>query len=126
MSEQTAPDPFAVWRDWLSSSERQWNTFLNEAMATDEYGKAMGQAMDLFLNSQKQMGDVMGRYFSAMNVATRTDVLSVGTRLGDIDERLEGIENALKRLAPAEAAPAAATMAADVPRPPRTKQPKTA
>ena len=34
MPDTTTPDPFAMWRDWLSNSERQWNSFLNQAMST--------------------------------------------------------------------------------------------
>jgi polyhydroxyalkanoic acid synthase PhaR subunit len=116
------PDPFAAWRDWLGQTERQWNSFLNEAMATDQYGQAMGQMMDMFLNAQKSMSDVMGRYFTGLNVPTRTDVLSLGNRLTDIEERLGAIEGMLKgtpRPGPA------ATAAASPPRPARTKKPKS-
>ena len=56
----STPDPFAMWRDWLSSSERQWNSFLNQAMSTDEFGQAMGRMMDVYLGMQKNMNEVMG------------------------------------------------------------------
>jgi polyhydroxyalkanoic acid synthase PhaR subunit len=115
------PDPFAAWRDWLGQSERQWNSFLNEAMATDQYGQAMGQMMDMFLNAQKGMSDVMGRAFTGLNLPTRTDVLSLGNRLTDIEERLSAIEGALKGRAGPEPTPPPA--AAEIRKPARTKKP---
>ncbi len=124
------PDPFAMWRDWLSNSERQWNGFLNEMMATDQFGAGMGRMMDVYLNMQKSMNDVMGRYFSAINVPTRTDLLSLGNRLSEIEERLGGIENMVKALgtavAPAAVAVSARVDAPAVPRPPRTRKPAKA
>ena len=124
------PDPFAMWRDWLSNSERQWNGFLNEVMATDQFGESMGRMMDVYLNMQKNMNDVMGRYFSAINVPTRTDLLALGNRLSDIEERLGGIEGMVKALgtavAPAAVAVSPKTEAAAIPRPPRTRKPAKA
>ena len=124
------PDPFAMWRDWLSNSERQWNGFLNEVMATDQFGESMGRMMDVYLNMQKNMNDVMGRYFSAINVPTRTDLLALGNRLSDIEERLGGIEGMVKSLgtavAPAAVAVSPKTEAAAIPRPPRTRKPAKA
>jgi hypothetical protein len=51
-----------MWRNWLSESERQWNGFLNQAMATDEFSQTMGRFMDVYLNLQKSMSEAMGRY----------------------------------------------------------------
>lgn len=127
MPDSTNPDPLAMWRDWLSNSERQWNSFLNDAMATDEFGRNMGRMMDVYLAMQKNLNEVMGRYFSALNVPTRTDVMTLGNRLGEIESRLDGIEGAVKALAPRPslaAAPSAVASAAA--RPPRTKKPATA
>ena len=119
-----------MWRDWLSNSERQWNGFLNEVMATDQFGESMGRMMDVYLNMQKNMNDVMGRYFSAINVPTRTDLLALGNRLSDIEERLGGIEGMVKSLgtavAPAAVAVSPKTEAAAIPRPPRTRKPAKA
>ena len=127
MSDSTNPDPLAMWRDWLSNSERQWNSFLNDAMATDEFGRNMGRMMDVYLAMQKNLNEVMGRYFSALNVPTRTDVMTLGNRLGEIESRLDGIEGAVKALAPKPSlAASSSAVAAAAARPPRTKKPATA
>jgi hypothetical protein len=81
----------------------------------------MGRMMDLYLNMQRNMNEAMGRWFSAMNLPTRTDVLSLANRLADIEDRLGGIEQGLSKLAPkAASAPKPATAAA---RPARTRKP---
>ncbi len=115
----SAPDPFGMWRDWLSQSERQWNEFFNEMMGTDEFGHAMGKFMDSYLTAQRNFSEAFGRYFSAMNMPTRTDVLTLGNRLVEIEERLTSIESLLQAMGP-EAKPEAAPPR---PRPPRTKKP---
>ena len=120
MADKTATaDPFEMWRDWVANSERQWNSFLNNAMATDEFSQAMGRMMDVYLNMQKNMNEVMGRYLQVINVPTRNDVMAIG-------ERLSQIEGALARMSVPSASGTAAPRATAVPRPPRTKKPAKA
>jgi hypothetical protein len=80
----------------------------------------MGRMMDVYLNMQKSMNEAMGRYFSAMNLPTRTDVLGLGNRLSEIEDRLAAIERAVAKLAPGEGAAVAKEPGA---KPPRTKKP---
>ena len=151
MADQTStsPDPLAAWREWVSQSERQWNAFLNEAMATEAYGQSVGRFMEMYVAMQKSMADAMGRYVTALNLPARSDVLALGDRLGAIENRLAGIEQRLAQLSgpaqpqasraiqssgPAQPqasraiqssgpAPRAEEPAVDPLRPPRTKRP---
>lgn len=112
-----------MWRDWVTNSERQWNGFLNNAMATDEFSQSMGQMMDVYLNVQKNMNEVMGRFLQTVNLPTRNDILAIGERLSQIEDRLVGIEDALaSSRSTAESRPLASA-ASSVARPPRTKKP---
>jgi hypothetical protein len=137
VAEQPAqvPDPLGMWREWVSQSERQWNTFLNEAMASDQYGRSVARFMDLYLGMQRNLSEVMGRYFAALNVATRTDVLNLGDRLAAIEARLHRIEANLGPRpaggdreqgvpAPTQARPLE-SLTPVASRPPRTKKPAT-
>ncbi len=127
MSQQSSsiPDPFQLWRDWVANSERQWNSFLNNAMATDEFSAVLGRGMDVYLAMQKNLNEVMGRYFTALNVPSRSDVLTLGDRLAAVEEKLAGLEVSINRLVAAQgSAPAANSISA--PKPPRTKQPAKA
>jgi len=120
----TTPDPLAMWREWVSQSERQWNAFLNQAMTSDAYGQTMGRFMEMYVGMQKQMADTMGRYVTSLNLPARTDVLALGDRLAAIEDRLAGIELRLARLG-SGGAPGGrgADSAMDPLRPPRTKRP---
>ncbi|MGH2608895.1 MAG: poly(R)-hydroxyalkanoic acid synthase subunit PhaE, partial [Tepidiformaceae bacterium] len=121
------PDPLEMWRNWLSESERQWNGFLNQAMATDEFSQTMGKFMDVYLNMQKSMSEAMGRYLTAMNIPTRTDVLALGDRLAAVEERLAGVEAAVAKAATSGAKAAAGNGGpAPKPRPARTRKPQKA
>ena len=124
MSEPTTPpvpDPFAMWREWVSQSERQWNKFFNDVMGTDQYTETMSRFMDTYVNAQKSLGETMGRYFTTLNVATRTDLLALGERLLAIENRLKSIDERLGP--PAAGDEARATPSVAVARPPRTKKP---
>lgn len=125
-SNTTPPDPMAMWREWVATSERQWNSFLNNAMATDEFSQAMGRFMDVYLGLQKNMNEVMGRYLQMANVPTRGDVLSLGERITAIEERLIRIEGLLSKAAAAAATAKTDASAASAakPRPPRTRKPQ--
>ena len=111
-----------MWRDWVSQSERQWNTLLNEVMSSPQYTETQGRLMEMYLSMQKAMGEAMGRSLTALDIPTRTDVLGLGDRLSAIEHRLGAIEAHLARLA-AAASDVAGSTAAPVPRPARTRQP---
>lgn len=122
-------DPFAAWRDWMSQSERQWNSFFNDAMATEEFSRSMGRMMDVFLSTQSQMNESLGRYLTAMNIPTRGDITALGDRLHALEDRLIAIEASLAAIragtpvAPPAAAPGPIAPAPVASRPPRTKKP---
>ncbi len=118
------PDPLEMWRNWLSESERQWNGFLNQAMATDEFSQTMGKFMDVYLNMQKSMSEAMGRYLTAINLPTRTDVLAVGDRISALEERIAGLEAAVAKASSATAESPAPASAPAKTRPARTRKPQ--
>ncbi len=125
MAERPAMDPLGMWREWVAQSERQWNAFLNQAMATDEFSQAMGKFMDFYLNLQKGMNEAMSRYLQLVNMPSRQEVLALGERLSAIEERLGRIEGALARERGDGGSGPRAAEAAAAPRPPRTRKPPT-
>ncbi len=125
MAERPGMDPLGMWREWVAQSERQWNAFLNQAMATDEFSQAMGKFMDFYLNLQKGMNEAMSRYLQLVNMPSRQEVLALGERLSAIEERLGRIEGALARERGDGGRGAQAAEAAAAPRPPRTRKPPT-
>jgi len=116
------PDPVAAWRSWISQSEQQWNALLNQAMGSDQYSQWMGRMMESYVTMQKNMAESMSRYLGALNMPTRTDILTLGDRLAMIEDRLAGIERILTAAGTSAAPIDGSTVAM---RPPRTKQPPT-
>jgi Poly(R)-hydroxyalkanoic acid synthase subunit (PHA_synth_III_E) len=116
-------DPVASWREWMAQSESRLNAVFNEVMATDGYGRLMGGLTKIFVSMQKTMTEGMERYFTALSLPTRSDVLDLGQRLSMIETRLLSIENNLAKIAGPDADDRELRVAA--PRPPRTKRPST-
>jgi hypothetical protein len=93
-------------------------------MATEGYTRVLGGFTKVFVSMQKSTGEALERYFTALSLPTRSDVLDLGQRLSTIESRLAAMEAILARLAPMGAG--VGDLAAAVPRPPRTKKPAAA
>ena len=116
-------DPVASWREWMTQSEARLNALFNEVMATDGYSRVMGGLTKVFVSMQKSMTEGMERYFTALSLPTRSDVIDLGQRLSMIESRLLSIENNLAKIAGPDAREGESRAA--VPRPPRTRKPAT-
>jgi len=114
-------EAFASWRDWVAQSETQINKLLNDVMRTDGYTRVLGGLTKVFVSMQKNTGEALERYFTALSLPTRGDIVELGQRLSLIESRLTAIEAALNRVAVGSAPASGSTTAA--PRPPRTKKP---
>jgi hypothetical protein len=119
----SSSDPLSSWREWMSQSETRLNALFNEVMATDGYSRVIGTLTKVFVSMQKNMGESMERYFTALSLPTRSDVIDLGKRLSLIESRLAAIEAELGRLAGPAALDLNGDSAPSVPRPPRTKRP---
>jgi hypothetical protein len=122
--KSSASEGFSSWRDWVSQSETQLNKLLNEVMATEGYTRVLGGFTKVFVSMQKSTGEALERYFTALSLPTRSDVLDLGQRLSTIESSLAAMEAILARLAPTGAV--VGDLATAVPRPPRTKKPAAA
>ena len=118
-----APDPFSSWREWMAQRETQLNSLFNELMSTDGYGRVMGMVTKALVSMQKSTSEGMERYFTALSLPTRSDVVDLAERLSAIESRLLAIETDLHQLTGSRANDGA--LAAPSIRPPRTKKPAT-
>ena len=117
-SSTGTPDPLQMWREWVDQAERNWNQVLGEVMGSEQFGQAQGRMMEAMLGLQTSMNEATQRYFAALNLPSRTDVLAVGERLSGIEARLGEIE----RLLAASAQGATKSAATQRPKPKRTKK----
>jgi hypothetical protein len=115
---------FASWRDWVAQSETQVNKLLNDVMGTEGYTRVLGGLTKVFVSMQKNTGEALERYFTALSLPTRSDVVELGQRLSLIESRLAAMEAILGRVAGGGASAGGSSTTA--PRPPRTKKPSAA
>lgn len=115
----TPMDPFEVWRQVYEANERAWNAALEKAMATPAFAETQGKMLEAMLAAQKTVRDNMRTYLETINVPTREDIARLGElivgleeKIDQLDERLEGIEAAVKRQSRPQAADRAAQASA--------------
>jgi phage tail tape-measure protein len=116
-------DTMELWRNWLTETERQWNSFFSEVMGRDSFGRVAGSYMEFYSVIQRALNQGMERYLNTFNLPTRSDIVELGERLHNIEERLSSLEANLNSLA------TAAGIATSAPvtqlRPRRTRRPRT-
>jgi hypothetical protein len=117
-AEPPSKDPAAAWRDLVGQWEKNFNELANRTMGSDEFSKAVNQAMGLTAGMQTSLSEAMGRYLASLNLPSRAEMAGIGERLNAIEERLDRVVDLLQR--PAGAKPGGATA---IPKPPRTKRP---
>lgn len=93
------PDVMQLWRDWLTQTERQWNTFFQDVLGTEMFASNMNRGMEAYVGFQKLMADTSERYLGFWNIPTRNDLAGLGERLQGMEDRLTNIETMLQALA---------------------------
>lgn len=115
-------DPAELWRTMLGEMEKGFNAFANQAMATPEFSKAMNQAGAASAGAQRQVGDLMEKYLTGMNMPSRSQMVSFGERLQAIESDIADIKSMMRALYQRSGADDPSPAA---PRPPRTRKPAT-
>jgi hypothetical protein len=93
---QQAPDVAQLWRDWLTQSERQVNSFLGDALNQDASARSIAGFMEAYATLQRLLAEGMQRYLTFMNMPSRSDVTGLGETLRSIEDRLARIEETLQ------------------------------
>ena len=114
-------DPLALWRDMLSKWETGFNDLANKNMGSPEFSQFMNQAMGMSVRMQHAMGEIMGRYLTAMNMPSRADLVAIGERLQGVEDQLGRLTAMVERMSAGPSADAIKPYAG----PPRTKRPST-
>ena len=113
-------DPVALWRNMVGEMEKGFNAFANQAMASPEFSKVVNQAGSVGAGAQKQMGEMMEKYLTGMNLPSRAQMTNMGERLAAIETQMADVVSMLRDMreesgaAPSGYAP---------PKPARTKRP---
>lgn len=114
-------DVAELWRKWLTETERQWNSFFNEVMGTDSFSRVAANYMDAYSVVQRGLNQGMERYLNTFNLPTHSDIIELGERLHNIEDRLGSLEQNINSLL--EAAGGTPAAAVTQLRPKRTRRP---
>jgi hypothetical protein len=121
-TDGAAGEAMDLWRSWLTETERQWNSFFAEVMGRESFGRVAGSYMEAYSVVQRVLNQGMERYLNTFNLPTHSDVVELGERLHNIEERLASLEANLNNLATAAGIPT--TAAVTQLRPRRTRRPR--
>ena len=113
-------DPVAMWQNMIGEMEKGFNSFANQAMASPEFSKAMNQVGGATAGAQKQLGELMEKYFVSMNLPSRDQVTGLAERLQSIEGQIGEIKSMLSQMAASSGISQGSDTAL---RPPRTKRP---
>lgn len=117
-------DPVAIWQNMIGEMEKGFNSFANQAMASPEFSKVVNQVGGVSAGAQKQLGDLMEKYLTSMNLPSRAQMASMGERLQAIEGQLNQVMALLHQVHNNSGAMDDGYGA--TPRPPRTKRPPPA
>ncbi len=124
-------NPVALWRDWFVKSEKAWSQALTEMMGDEKFSKGMGRYMQEALHTHRMFSEGMSQYLANLNLPSRSDVLDISDRLGQIEDTLAAIQVELREQR-IQIARTTAPHAGDSPsnsarpaKPARTKRPPT-
>ncbi len=115
-------DPVEMWRTMVGEMEKGFNAFANQAMASPEFSKVVNQAGSVSVGAQKQMGDMMEKYLSGMNLPSRAQMTDFGERLAAIESQMAEVVSILRDM---RQQTGGASSGSAAPKPPRTKRPPT-
>jgi phage tail tape-measure protein len=122
-TDGAATEAMELWRNWLTETERQWNSFFSEVMGRDSFGRVSGSYMEVYSVIQRALNQGMERYLNTFNLPTHSDVVELGERLHNIEERLASLEANLNSIASATGVETSASVTQLRPR--RTRRPRT-
>jgi len=123
-SESPTADPAALWRAWLTETERQLNGFFGEVLGTDEFARLSGGFVDGYAVIQRSLNQSMERYLNTFNLPTHSDIVELGERLNNIEERIASLEATVHSIVKQSGIRAGAEVTPLRPR--RTRRPKSA
>lgn len=116
MAEPKSLDPFALVRDLVSRLEKGFNEVANPIMKSDGFSKGANTAMSAAMVAKKLAQDLTQRYFEALNIPSRSDIVALTDRLQALEDRMINMQSTLDRLAGGGNRPA-------LPAPSRTRKP---
>lgn len=127
MKSEDELNPIRLWREWIVQSEKMWSDTITEVMGNPQVSGGMGRSMQEFLHMHRMFTESFAQYLSALNLPSRSDILDLSDRLGQLEDAVAAVSVDLRE----QRALLASTGIVDKPaqakkKPSRTKTPKSA
>jgi polyhydroxyalkanoic acid synthase PhaR subunit len=119
-------DPLGAWRSIRDANLDAWAKGMASLVNTESFAKSLGMQLDSMLAAsapmQKAMQEYMERYLAQVNMPSRGEVVSLASRLTNIELRLDDMQAQLDELLAAVRALSAAPAPAAAAEPPAGSQ----
>jgi polyhydroxyalkanoic acid synthase PhaR subunit len=95
-------DPFGAWRSIRDANLDAWAKGMASLVNTESFAKSLGMQLDSMLAAsapmQQAMQEYMERYLAQVNMPSRGEVVSLASRLTNIELRLDDMQAQLDEL----------------------------
>jgi hypothetical protein len=93
------PDVLTQWKQLVDQAIEAWSRSLGQVMGTDAFAQSLGKTLDQFLVASAPMKKAADQSIEsglqALNLPSRTQLTGVAKQIVQLDERIEGLEDAL-------------------------------
>lgn len=125
MTKNDDLNPIRLWREWIVKSEQMWSDAITDVMGNPQVSAGMGRSMQEFLHMHRMFTESFAQYLSALNLPSRSDILDLSDRIGQLEDAVAAISVDLReQRALLAGAGVVATDQAKKKKPSRTRQPK--
>jgi polyhydroxyalkanoic acid synthase PhaR subunit len=95
-------DPIGTWRTIRDANLDAWAKSMTAFVNTEAFSKAIGMQLDTLLATtapvQKAVQDYMETYLAQVNMPSRSEVVSLATRMTNIEMRLDDMQAQLDEI----------------------------
>ena len=125
MTDDNELNPVRLWREWMVKSEKMWSDAITDVMGNPQVSAGMGRSMQEFLHMHRMFSDSFAQYLSALNLPSRSDILDLSDRIGQLEDAVAAVSVDLREQR-ALLANAGVAQASDTTKkkPKRTKKPQ--
>lgn len=125
MKSEDELNPIRLWREWIVQSEKMWSDTITEVMGNPQVSGGVGRSMQEFLHMHRMFSESFAQYLSALNLPSRSDILDLSDRLGQLEDAVAAVSVDLREQRALLASSGAIDERAPAKKKPsRTKKPK--
>lgn len=91
MTNNDELNPIRLWREWIVKSEKMWSDAITDVMGNPQMSAGMGRSMQEFLHMHRMFSESVAQYLSALNLPSRSDILDLSDRIGQLEDAVGAI-----------------------------------